>query len=85
VADAVFLEKNIVDLLVTIGWCWFGGREKYYWLDVANRVSNHGTREFGIRIWKINSIKSGIRFSQVGPFLNKVPDALILEKIYLTP
>ena len=31
-------EKSTAGWLVAARWCWFGVREKYYWLDAANRV-----------------------------------------------
>ena len=41
VADADLLwEKSTAGCLVAAGWCWFGVRIKYCWLDAANRVAN---------------------------------------------
>ena len=30
----IYCKRNAL----LVGWCWFGVREKYYWLDAANRV-----------------------------------------------
>ena len=32
-------KKSTIGWLVAGGWCWFGVREKYYWLIEANRLS----------------------------------------------
>jgi len=37
------------------GWCWFGVREKYYWLDAVNRMNSF--KNFcGVQRFKIISI-----------------------------
>ena len=33
-------EKSTAGWLVAAGWCWFGVREKYYWLDTPNRMNS---------------------------------------------
>ena len=47
-------EKSTADWLVAAGWCWFGIREKHYWLNAANRVYMEASKS---HLMQMNKIK----------------------------